>query len=427
MLIGALFLFGCGDDDDENPMTPDSREALVRVAHLSPDAPAVAVSVDGTQVLANVSFGAFSEYLSVPAGTRRIQVRPAGQPSSAPVIDETVTIAENGRYTVAATGKVAQIGAIVLADQAATNAAAARVRFVHAGADAPPVDITLTDGTVLFSNVEFNEASGFLGTPGGSYDLQVRLAGTATVALSFGDVPLANGTIYTVFATGLVSDGTLRATVSVDAPGDGSTSVSLAPASATVRVAHLSPDAPAVDVYLDGEPVTGLAAVPFGVVSGYLAIPAATHQVQVFAAGTTTGPVIDATVTPSPGRSYTIAATGLVGDDDLVPLVIEDDRTGSGGGQARVRFVHLSPDAPAVDIVVASGPTLFDAVTFRDASAYVAVAPGTYDLEVRLDAGGALALPVSDVPLAAGANYTAFAIGLAGDGSLAALLALDTP
>jgi len=427
LALGAFLTAGCGDDDDENPIGPSAGNGLVRVGHLSPDAPAVDVFVDGSKVLSSVPFGVFSDYLEVPAGSRRVQVRAAGQPTSTPVIDETVTVTADGDFTVAATGKLADIGAIVIADDRTTAANSARLRFVHTGADAPPVDITLTDGTVLFSNVEFNETSPYIATPGGAYDLQVRLAGEQTVVLSFGGVPLMNGTVYSVFATGLLSDNSLRATVAVDAPGDGSTTVSLTPASASVRVAHLSPDAPAVDVSLDGTPVAALTAVPFSAVSSYLTVSAATHRVQVFATGTTTNPVIDATLTLRPGVAYTVAATGLLGATDLQPLVLVDDRAGATNGQAKVRFVHTSPDAPAVDIVVSGGPTLFPDVSFRESAGYTGTAAGTYDLEARLTTGGALALSIPDVALAAGENYTAFAIGLAAGESLAALLVQDTP
>ena len=181
---------------------------------------------------------------------------------------------------------------------------------------------------MLFPDVQFREAGSYLAVPGGSYDLQVRLAGTETVALSFGDVPLSNNTTYSVFAVGLLSDGSLKATVSVDSPGSGNTTVDLEPATATLRVAHLSPDAPGVDVYLDGQVVQGLTGVPFKAVSGYLTVGAATHNVKVYVAGTTTGPVIDANVTLLPGTAYTVAATGLVSSGDLRPLVLVDDREG---------------------------------------------------------------------------------------------------
>src|SRR6056297_3975493 len=55
----------------------DAGAAQVRVAHLSPDAPAVDVLVDGDAVLEGVEFGTVSEYLEVPAGERTVTIQTA--------------------------------------------------------------------------------------------------------------------------------------------------------------------------------------------------------------------------------------------------------------------------------------------------------------------------------------------------------------
>jgi hypothetical protein len=434
LLIATVALFatfglqGCGDDDD-NTVAPPMEEiesSFVRLAHLSPDAGLVDIWVDGTRVLRNVDFAVFSPYLELDPGDRRIQVTPAGQDSPV-VIDATATLTAETYYTVAAVGPLASIEPAVVVDDVVTSASNAKIRFIHASPDAPNVDITLTDGTVLFGNIAFKESAPFISVPAGDYDLQVRVAGTEIVALSFGDVTLMARTNYTVVAVGLLSDGSLTAKVAVDAPGDGSTVVGLQPATAMVRVAHLSPDAPDVDIYLNDEIIPSLTGVPFQAVSGYLSANAATNNVKVYVTGTTVDPVIDASVTLLPGRAYTVAATGLVGAGDLSPFILVDDRQGASPGNSLVRFVHLSPDAPEVDIVVEGGPTLFDDVGFRTFAGYGEVAAGTYNLEVRLTASNALALPVPGVMLGSGESYTVFAVGLAGDGSLGAVLVRDTP
>jgi hypothetical protein len=190
---------------------------------------------------------------------------------------------------------------------------------------------------------------------------------------------------------------------------------------AQVRVAHLSPDAPAVDVYVNGSRVVSGAA--FKDVTGYLAVPAGSASIRVTPAGATSPAVIDATVSLGAGGTYTVAATGVLAS--IEPLVLEDDRGTTG--QAKVRFVHASPDAPAVDIAVTGGPVLFANVPFRQATAYPQVAPSTYNLEARPAGSTTVALRVEDVALNAGTNYTIFAVGLLSNGSLSALAVVDAP
>jgi len=106
--------------------------------------------------------------------------------------------------------------------------------------------------------------------------------------------------------------------------------------------------------------------------------------------------------------------------------VLEDNNSAPASGKAHVRFVHASPDAPAVDIAVAGGPVLFSNVPFKGVGAYTPVDAGTYDLEVRLTGTNTVVLPLPGIKLDAGTVYTAWAMGLAaGDPALTAVLTAD--
>ena len=173
---------------------------------------------------------------------------------------------------------------------------------------------------------------------------------------------------------------------------------------AFVRVVHASPDAPNVDVWVDGETV--LTDVPFTTVSDYLTLPAGTYNVQVTATGST-DPVIDADLTLEAGTSYTVAATGLVAE--ITATVLVDDRT-PADGQAKLRVFHASPSAPAqVDVAVTDGPILVEALAYPEATAYLTVDAGTYPLEIRA-AGETDAALTLEASLEAGQNYTAIAM-----------------
>lgn len=190
-----------------------------------------------------------------------------------------------------------------------------------------------------------------------------------------------------------------------------------APASAAdtamVRVLHASPDAPAVDVFLDDTAVSALTNVPFGIISGYLEIPAGAHNVKVYATGTTTGAVINADVTVAAGKMYTIAATGAVAS--ITAQVIEDAPSPSCT-TAQVRVIHFSADAPAVDVAT-TGAAPADAVVkslaYPTASGYLDLPGGSYDLEVRLAGTTTVALPLPGVAIADCNSYTVFAVGSA--------------
>jgi hypothetical protein len=109
----------------------------------------------------------------------------------------------------------------------------AHVRFVHASPDAPAVDIAVADGgPVLFGGISFKGVGDYLPVDAGTYDLEARLAGTETVALSVPGVTLEEGTVYTVYAMGFAGGGepALQAVVSVDAEREGSGGPTMLPA-----------------------------------------------------------------------------------------------------------------------------------------------------------------------------------------------------
>ncbi|WP_122088419.1 DUF4397 domain-containing protein [Halalkalicoccus subterraneus] len=180
---------------------------------------------------------------------------------------------------------------------------------------------------------------------------------------------------------------------------------------ANVRVAHLSPDAPNVDVFVDDEVV--LEDVPFTAVSDYLELPVGSYNVKVSPAGAgPDGAVLDEDL-DVPAADLTVAAIGEVADENqsLELAVLEDDNSDPGDGTARVRAVHASPDAPAVDVVVAeTGDALFEGVEFGDA-AYAEVPAGDYRLCVYPAGEREEAVLGADVEAAGGSVASAFAAG----------------
>jgi hypothetical protein len=201
-----------------------------------------------------------------------------------------------------------------------------------------------------------------------------------------------------------------------------STTVVTFAAGPRVRVVHASPDAPAVDVLVNGS--AAFQNAPFKGVTQYASLAAGSYGVQVVPAGQTQPAVISATLGLDADKDYTVVAVGTLAA--IEPLVLVDNNTAPAAGKAHIRFVHASPDAPAVDIAVKGGPVLFPNVAFKGVGDYLPVDAATYDLEVRLAGTDTVALALPGIKLDAGTVYTAFAMGLAaGEPALAAVLSTD--
>ncbi len=402
---------------NSNPTTTS-----VRVIHASYDAPAVDVRVDGSVAISNLDFGESSGYAQINTGTRNIAVTPAG--STTPVVIEAdLEIAEDTEYTVYAVNALNSIEPIVSIDDRTGRADKALIRFIHASPDAPAVDIKLNGGSgaAVFSNVAFKGLEDYAAVDAGSYVFAVTPAGSTDEVVVFNPVEVQNGSLYTVIALGTLDAGDqypFMVRVFVD-NGSGDASLDLSAGSSNVMVIHASPDAPPVDLLVDDSKVntTGL---PFPQNTGYLAVSAGDRNFKVNAEGTSTT-VIDATTMLAPSGDYSIFAVDVLAN--IMPLVLEDNLSAPAAGKAHVRFLHLSPDAPEVDITLPDGTIVFGQYEFKETSAFTPLDAGTYDLEVRVSGTSTVALNLDNINLESGKIYTVFAKGLlsgSGDQALGA-------
>lgn len=214
-----------------------------------------------------------------------------------------------------------------------------------------------------------------------------------------------------------------------------------APPAARVRVAHLSPDAPAVDFCIApagtqafAGPVLAGAGAPLGIsyanVTRYLDVEAIRYDVRLVSPGAadcSRALLPDVTDLPElpAGASATIAATGKLEHDGTgEPFAVRAylDDASVAAGQAKLRFVHASPGTPAVDVGLGVGhgfQRVFAGVSFGgigtnaplDALGFVEASPFTAPVTARLAGSTADALTVPSVTLAVDQIATAFAIG----------------
>ncbi|WP_306209523.1 DUF4397 domain-containing protein [Actinoplanes sp. RD1] len=171
-----------------------------------------------------------------------------------------------------------------------------------------------------------------------------------------------------------------------------------------VRLAHLSPDTPAVDVYLRSE--SGATepqrfdGVAYGALSDYMRMPAGTYTVAMRKAGAaaSTPPVITTQVTVADGAAYTVAGVGRYADLGL--RVLADDLGLPAAGTAKIRIIQASVRAPVLDVAGADGRQIADGVPFATTTGYRQVGPGRWTVRVQPTGGGA----PSDLPCTLGAG-----------------------
>ena len=176
----------------------------VRILHAVPDAPNVDVYANDEIIANNLAFSQYTRYTSLTAGNYDISLYVAGTKGS-PILTNRLVIDDNTIVTIAAVGTLDTIGFLSIPDSnIPEDPFKSMIRFSHLSPNTPAVDITLSDGTILFSNVAYKQLTPYISIPPTDYSLQVRLAGTPTIILTVSDIGLVQKIMYTIYAVGFV-------------------------------------------------------------------------------------------------------------------------------------------------------------------------------------------------------------------------------
>ena len=419
-----LVLAACSSDNDNPqptlPIEPPAATLKVQVLHGSPDAPAVNVLVDGAEALSGVDYKVGSEQLTLDEGTYSVQVDgilPGGNTAVIGPVD--LDLAADTIYTIVAVNNVAAIEPVIISQpDIAVAAGSARLFVLHGAADAPQVDVFVTaPGADLTASAPvgtfaFKETIGPAEVAAGDYQVRVTAAGDpSAVVFDSGTVTLSDGDDLTVTAVPNISGGSAAISL-VALNGVGSLEILDVDTPTSLQVIHASPDAPAVDVVVDGGVLVPSLAFPTA--TGFVETPAGTYTVAVTVAGNpgavAIGPV---DLDLAAGARYSVLAVGELAA--IEPLILTDDPR-RVATNAKVRIVHAAPSAMDVDIYVtavgadinAETPTL-ENIAFKDNTGYLALPAGDYDVTVTPTGTKTAAIGPATISVSDGGIYTAIA------------------
>ena len=474
-LVASLFAFGACEAVEETPGAP----ARVRVAHLSPGAPAVdfCLAPAGSGEFAGpvlaaagaeggLSYASVTKYLEVEAMQYDVRlVAPGAADCSTsigglPDFTNLPALPAGASATIAAEGHVngtTPFGLAAYIDDSEVTFGKVKLRFIHASPGTPSVDVGLGGGTLftpVFAGIPYGSSgTGYVETtPIDHGEISARATGTTADVIAIKPVAVPPGTIATAFAIGEIGNphSPLDVLLCIDnAPSAGLLSscklAGSAPDRARVRIAHLSPDAPAVDVCIAeagsgtwGDPLlrrlgaaTGLA---YAQVTTYVELPTRAYDIRVIlatATGCGAGAVPDTlNVTVTPKLTATIAAIGIIdrsgpaANDPAFRLQVLVDEPTVAANKTKLRFFHASPGTPAVDVGLgtqASFVKVFANVSFGQTAptngtslstnGFVETNPLTAHVTARIANATTDALVIPSVTLAANSVATAIAIG----------------
>jgi hypothetical protein len=294
----------------------------------------------------------------------------------------------------------------------------APVRFIHASADAPNVNVVGQLGQNLVADLGFKQVSPFQAVGVGTLNLRVDgivPGGTATV-IGPVDLDVAAGHAYSVIALGQVA--------AIDALVIDQGSTTVAPASVRARVVHAAPNAPPVDVYVTAPTDLLAQSVPlgsfaFGEQLGPVTVAAGDYRIRVTLPNDPATVVFDSGTVALPGSADLLimavqnTGAGAAPISLLVALPTSSFEILDTDTPAEVRVIHASPDAPAVDVIADddfANPVLED-VPFPAFSAYLTLPAGMHNVKVTPANNAGVIVIDADLDTEAGKQYSVFATG----------------
>ena len=154
LVVSPLAMSGAASfsaQEEQDTETQTQQTSYLRVAHFSPDAPAVNVSLGNETVVSGAEFGNVTEYMSVPAGTHNVTITAEGQPSNV-LFEGNVTVEPRMVATISASGEFTtdsdtEFQPVVFENDAwEPEDDMAAVSVVHLAPDAGPVDVVVVEG-----------------------------------------------------------------------------------------------------------------------------------------------------------------------------------------------------------------------------------------------------------------------------------------
>ena len=320
------------------------------------------------------------------------------------------------------------------------------IRALHASPDAPAVNIWV-NGAAALPGVDYTMGSGFVPVvEENNVQVEAIIPGGNAVVID-ADLSLDYSTETTVIAIRNLADNEgVPFPLVITNPSD----ERIPEGYFRAQVVHASPSAPAVDVYVTAfdanlagsAPVNGAdTPLEFEEFTGRLEVPAGDYQIRITPDNDTDTIYFDSGPLPLPaGVDLMIVAVENQGTGNTpVQLVVLDGTTASmlydTNTPASVVAVHLSPDAPAVDILADATATpeddmvlLASNVSFTEFCDIAGVpAPGEYIINVALNEGGAVAYPFDPLNFAKGDEALAIVSGFATPGLEPALTDITLP
>jgi hypothetical protein len=177
-----------------------------------------------------------------------------------------------------------------------------------------------------------------------------------------------------------------------------------------LNITNASPGLGTYNVYVD-QAKANPGALSFGGNIPYISPAPGSHNVK-FTTASSTESLIAKDINLEANAAHSLFLVGKPGALDY--LVIKDELGNISSDKAFIRFINLSPNAPALDLAVKDGDTIIPDKSYKASSKFTEVEAKTYVFQIKANATGTTvpSVDLSSMEFKAGRSYTILAMGL---------------
>ncbi|UJR86980.1 DUF4397 domain-containing protein [Sandaracinus amylolyticus] len=251
-----------------------------------------------------------------------------------------------------------------------------RLRVVHLGPDVP--SITPLVGDEALTSIAFGASTDYADLAGGETTLDLTTDGTSAMSLLGVPLQLEQGRTYTAVALGRAA--------SLDAVVFEDDTAGLSPIDVRVRAIHAAPDLGPIDVYAvaaDGDTESLLSDVDFGDAAEPFDLPYGAYTLGIDRDDDAT-PDLYFTLPELDGGALANLYLAQDAEGDAFVLAQLEGATTSrvDPSQSDVRVLHLSRDAPSIDVYAGSATAAVTNLAFKAQSSVISVPSGALSVAV---------------------------------------------
>ena len=331
----------------------DENSFALKVMHGVTDAPAVDIYANGSLLVDSLVYGDFQGYLQVPAVDYTLDITAHGSLESVASFSAPLTGLGGGTGIVYASGflsptetdsaftlmLVTPSGYSVELPSDESALSYAQVQIIH-NSPYPTVDIHV-NGSLALEDVAYRANTSLLSLPTG---LEVGIAPADGDVIATFPFELAANESYVVVASGILNDeahpfGLLASTLDEAAEDDNSFAL---------KVLHGVTDAPAVDIYANGNLLVD--SLAYGNFQGYLQVPAADYTLDITAHGSLEAVAsFSAPLSGLGGGSGVVYASGFLSPSETGSTNISD-RLSSSRTDSSFTLMLVTPSGYSVEL-----------------------------------------------------------------------------